>query len=179
MSLPLPSLTFKIAKLWGSPEGTTDKIKIDTLADFEKHEIDQASPLKADLLFIKLKNEISTLVSNASLKVYKECSKCLAKFELEVKIPSAERQFLPQKPSKAEDYNDIFLIDMKAMTVSLYEMFRQEIILHFPLIAVCSGSCKGLCQYCGKNRNKVACQCKTDNIEILHQPFKNLKKLLS
>jgi len=38
-------------------------------------------------------------------------------------------------------------------------LLRQEIILHFPVVSVCSKSCKGLCPVCGVDLNKENCSC--------------------
>jgi uncharacterized protein len=94
----------------------------------------------------------------------------------EVTVPQAECEFSSHREHD-DLLNDIYYIDTKDKTVDLSEVFRQEIILHFPLIPVCSKRCKGLCPVCGKDRNKTLCKCKQDLPET-HQPFKNLKKLI-
>lgn len=173
-------LTFKIAKLWGSPEGAIQKIPVDVKVMYDPEEIDAASRLEAKLLLIKLKDEISAIVSDASISVRFMCSRCLKKFVEEIKIIGVEREFLPRLPRHgADDRHDIFFIDLNAMTIDLTEMMRQEIILHFPLVSVCSKSCRGLCQYCRKDRNKIRCRCQEREEIGTYKPFKNLKHLLS
>lgn len=171
-------LTFKVAKLWGSPEGTTQKITVDAKVQFDPKEIDAATHLKGSLLLIKLKDEISAIISDSTIGVRVTCQRCLKTFVEKISIPGAEREFLPHPPRPADDQNEFFLIDMNAMSIDLTEMMRQEIILHFPLISVCSKSCRGLCQYCGKDRNKKLCKCKPAEEPGTQKPFKNLKKLL-
>lgn len=169
-------LTFKVAKLWTGPEGTTEKIPFDVKVEYDPREINAASSLTGDLMLIKLKEEISAIVTGAEISVRFPCTRCLKEFTCAVSIPSAEREFLARKPRKIDDINDVYLIDMKNLTIDLTEMMRQEIILHFPFIPVCSKHCKGICQTCGADRNKKPCACKADALE--YKPFANLKKII-
>lgn len=169
-------LTFKVSKLWNSAEGTTEKIAFDAEVKFDPSEINAVSSLTGDLMLVKLKNEISAIVTDAEITVSFLCSKCLKKFNRDILIPGAEREFLAKKPHKDDDENDLYLIDMKNLTIDLAEMMRQEIILHFPFIQVCSESCKGLCGRCGTDLNKKKCLCKTENLD--NMPFQDLKKTI-
>ena len=170
-------LTVKISKLWTSPEGTTQKFPLDVKPDFPAAEINAVSNLTGELMLIKLKDEIIAIISSAEIEIGFTCNRCLKEFVAAVRIPGAERQFMSRKPSLVDDLSDVFLIDMKDLTIDLSEMVRQEIILHFPFIPVCSDSCKGLCPVCGKNRNQRPCACKAPDTET-YQPFKDLKKVM-
>ncbi len=131
-------------------------------------------------MMIKLKEEISVLISNAQVDLKLTCQLCLEPFVQTIVIPEAEREFYHTAPEEIEDPGDVFLINTKALIIDLSEMVRQEIILHFPLIPVCSKSCKGLCMYCGANRNKAKCECKEeeDVLTETHKPFGDLQKIL-
>lgn len=178
----MSQLIYKIAKLWGKPEGSTEKYDINETVVFPgDKDLDFAGPLRGKLMFIRLKDEISVLLSDAHIDVKFTCTHCLKPFEETVEIPEAEREFFHEKPDYAsQDLEDLFYINKKPMTIDLNEMIRQEIILHFPLIPVCSKGCKGLCQVCGKDRNTEKCRCKTLKVEDLDtiKPFKDLKKLI-
>jgi len=170
-------LTVKVSKLWTSPEGATMKLPLDVKLEFQPEEINAVSDFTGDLMLIKLKDEISAIISNAEVDVSFACNRCLKQFVETIRIPGSERQFLAGKPDKVDDLSDVFLIDMKDLTIDLNEMLRQEIILHFPFIPVCSDSCKGLCPVCGKDRNRRPCACKQEDSET-HQPFRDLKKIM-
>lgn len=177
------TLVIKIGELWGSSEGISQKFELDAPIEIEADEFEVKSNVTVDVHLIKLKNEISVLLSNLEIKVKSQCQRCLKKFESTINIQEAERQFLTQKPPKESDIMDIFLIDMEKMSVDLTDMIRQEIILHFPLISVCSKSCKGMCQRCGADLNKLGKKdCgharEAEKHEKDNRPFKNLKKLL-
>ncbi|MFA5388452.1 MAG: DUF177 domain-containing protein [Candidatus Omnitrophota bacterium] len=71
------------------------------------------------------------------------CSKCLAKFEdIFRKKFSIVREVKP------------------AEIVELDDEIRQEIILDYPMKAICKAECKGLCPNCGQNLNIGECDCK-------------------
>jgi uncharacterized protein len=170
-------LILKIAQLWTSAEGTVVKHDLDAKLDFDPREINALSNFTGELMLIKLKDEISVIITNASVSVGFSCTKCFKEFVTDVSISAAEREFYAKTPPEADDPSDIFLIAMKDLTIDLSEMIRQEIILHFPFIAVCSTGCKGLCQHCGKDRNIRPCSCKAEDPD-LHKPFRDIKKLL-
>ena len=171
------TLTFKIAKLWSQPEGSTEKHDIDVKVDFNPEDVNAKSNLKAELLLIKLKNEISAIFRDLELDVEQTCSKCAKKFNTTINIESAERQFVAVEPTRFDDPTDVYMIDIDDFTIDLSELVRQEIILHFAPFPVCSESCKGLCQHCGKDKNIGNCKCK-DTDPTQHKPFANLKDLI-
>lgn len=171
------SLKFKIGKLWNSAQGATEKFDIDVPVIFDEEEFEASSNISAEIMLVKLRNEISALVRNAHIKIKTNCEKCLSRYTVEIKIENAEREFLSNKIDTKDDPNENFQINFTDMTIDLYEMIRQEIILHFSLTSVCSKSCKGLCPICGKNRNKTVCSCKIENTDT-QKPFKDLKKII-
>ncbi len=177
----MSQLTYKIAKLWGETTGKIERHEIDEeLVYPEDKDLKFASNFRADLMLVKLKDEISVILTDLEVDVNFTCQLCLTDFVDTIKIESIEREFLFGKQEEIEDVSDYFQVDQKNMTIDLSEMIRQEIILHFPLIPVCSKSCKGLCQHCGKNKNKVSCTCKSKSkvTNDMYKPFKDLKKLL-
>lgn len=171
-------LIFNIARLWGRGEGTTEKYELDVDPKFETAEFNVASPLTADLLFVKMKGSITVIAQNLCLKIKFECPRCLKNFVQEICVPECAREFKSEKRRDDPIY-DVFYINMKDMEIDLSEMFRQEIILHFPLIAVCSERCKGLCPVCGKDRNRTLCKCTEKEPLDENKPFRDLKKMFS
>lgn len=171
-------LTYKIARLWWAPEGTVEKYSVDEKIAYPQDKtLTFASNFVAKLQLIKLKDEISALIQNATIATHFVCQLCLEDFIQDIEIPNAEGEFFYDKTPVAESEADLYFIDKNKMTIDLGELVRQEIILHFPLIPVCSKSCKGLCVVCGKNRNKQKCKCKKDSKAEINRPFKELKTL--
>ncbi len=169
-------LVFSVARLWGGAEGTTEKYELDLAPQFDQGDFEAVSNLTGRLLLIKMKGLISVVATDLKLTVKFTCPRCLKVFKQEIIIPSCEREFHSEKRREDKIY-DIFYIDMKEQEIDLTEMLRQEIILHFPLIALCSERCRGLCPVCGKDKNKGICKCKTEDPGT-YKPFKNLKKLI-
>lgn len=178
----MSQLTYKVAKLWGKPLGSSEKYEIDEKIEYpHDKDMDFAGNFTGKLTLIRLKDEISVLLNNAEIEVKFTCTHCLKTFTETIGIPEAEREFFLNEPDfESDDLDDLFYINKKPMTIDLGEMVRQEIILHFPLIPVCSRSCKGLCPVCGKDRNTVKCKCTAPAQEDADtfRPFKDLKKLI-
>ncbi|MCA9374670.1 MAG: DUF177 domain-containing protein [Candidatus Gracilibacteria bacterium] len=172
------SFIIHIGKLWNGPEGSVVEEDFERELDFNPKEIAPKSVIDGHILLVKSKGEITVVLSEIETVVELECERCLTKYGYDIDIESCERTFYSQKPDNDPDFDGIFLINLKDLTIDLYEMIRQEIILHFPLISVCSKGCKGLCPQCGVNRNKKKCKCKEPEIAEENKPFKDLKKLI-
>ncbi len=172
------SLRIHIGKLWNSGEGTVEKFSLDVPVVFEDPELKAKSNFSADLMLIKLKEEISVVVSDGRITLDSVCEKCLGRFDNLIEIREAEREFMGNRKAAKPVPGESFFIDFTDMSIDLKEMIRQEIFLHFPLISVCSKSCKGICPVCGQNRNKKKCDCRVEEAQI-NKPFKDLKKLMS
>ncbi len=84
----------------------------------------------------------------------------------EIKIPQIQRLFLFKKPKEEEDLYDIYLLDMENISIDLTELLRQEIILHFPIIAVSSKGCETTEKYLSQSE------------EPEYKPFAKLKDLI-
>ena len=101
---------------------------------------------------MRIEEGVNARLTDVEMLIGGRCDKCLKKIDNKVHIDEMERQFFLHKPSYIEDTNDTFFIDEKTFTIDLTEPLRQEIILHFPLVQVCSKSCKGICPICGKEK---------------------------
>ena len=68
-----------------------------------------------------------------------------------------------------EEFNNLFEkdftlhYDIKGRdSVIIDQDVRDEIILEHPIRILCSPDCKGVCLFCGANRNEETCDCKGD-----------------
>lgn len=169
------ALKFDIANLLVSCTGTRELFSFGSPVKFEG--INAESGIKGRLEIMKIDEGVNVRIEHAEINVKFICGRCLKAFVKTIVIPAAERQFLLDAPKKPKDPNDTFFIDKKKQKIEISEMIRQEIILHFPIISVCSRSCKGICEHCGKNRNNNVCDCKEESIEG-NKPLSILKKLI-
>lgn len=53
-----------------------------------------------------------------------------------------------------------FALTSKNDLINLTPDVREDILLSLPMVAVCSGTCRGLCGVCGANLNREKCKCK-------------------
>ncbi len=175
----------KIGPLWNQGRGATYKDEIELSPDLGP-DAPLTQPITADLFLIRMKDGLTAILENLHSETELDCSRCLNKFKIPLHVASTERQFFEEIPER--DYNpfEVFLIDKEKMAIDLTEMLRQEIILHFPMIPVCSERCKGLCSGCHINLNSSSShhpECPGNSeqkaeVQVEQQkPFANLKDL--
>lgn len=169
------ALKFNVGSLIESTTGVRDLYSFEGPVLFDG--INTKSIIKGKLELMRIDDGINVKVSNVEIKVSFRCSKCLKNYIQKIIIKMAERQFLLKEPTQVDDPADLFLIDRKALTIDLTEGLRQEIILHFPSIPVCSKSCLGLCPVCGHNKNKEKCKCAIRQGPPENKPLSDLKKI--
>ncbi|MBL4694443.1 DUF177 domain-containing protein [Candidatus Gracilibacteria bacterium] len=135
------------------------------------------SDIEGDLEIMRLEKGLNVAISNFHTSLEGDCHMCLKAIKRTLEIAYIERQFYFSKANQPADPLESFLVDTKNLKIDLSEMIRQEIILHFTQISVCSTSCKGICSICGGNRNEKACECRQET-EPENTPLSALKELL-
>lgn len=173
----IKTLTFSVASLIDQTTGTNESYIFEGPAKFEGIEV--KSDIKGTVEFMRIYEGFNVSVRNLQIQVELNCEKCLKAITQTVKIDHIEKHFLLHEPEKINDLNDLYLVETKHMTIDLTEALRQEIILHFPAVQVCSTGCKGICPKCGADLNKKKCKCKIETEEDTgDKPLAALKKLL-
>lgn len=66
------------------------------------------------------------------------------------------------------------IIAVPEMTIDLFSLFSEEVILNAPTKHLCKESCKGLCEICGKNLNEGDCSCQKGFVDSRLEILKNL-----
>lgn len=171
---------FEIGDLIKEDQGTTRSFDINVKKQLDIGEdANLSSAVKTKVTLMRVEEGVNVEIENLEAKVEFICVRCMNRFEEKINIPHAERMFFFNKQKGDIDVFDTFYVDMKNMTIDISDFVRQEIILHFPLIPVCSKSCKGLCPYCGSNLNDTLCACSKKKKESpkTHKPLSDLKKL--
>lgn len=173
------NLIFKVSTLMETSTGTREEYSFELPLEYDGLNLISAVSGKVEIM--KIEEGFNAKISNLKVKAELACGKCLKKIEEEILVDVAERQYLMTEPDETVDAkmdsNDVYLVNKKDQTIDLGEFIRQEIILHFPSIPVCSKSCKGLCPVCGQDRNKKDCHCETETEEE-YKPLSALKDLL-
>ncbi|MEK7545241.1 MAG: DUF177 domain-containing protein [Patescibacteria group bacterium] len=179
---------YKIRVLFGGESGQKDEYLDEEKPytfDLGNHQIVKGVA-HYDLTVIKMDDAIVAMAKDFETEIEIPCTKCLKTIKETIEIPYIEREFFLQKPEVIEDEADFFQADRKLMQIDLLEVFRQEILLHFPSFPVCSVKCKGLCITCGNNLNDKKCGHNTavepeedEEVEGEVKALKDLKKFFS
>ncbi len=67
------------------------------------------------------------------------------------------------------------LIYFEGEEINLQNGIQEQVILAFPIKALCKKACKGLCSSCGKDLNKGDCGCNHQPSDPRFAALKNLK----
>jgi len=125
---------------------------------------------------IEFRGEIDTLVRLP-------CGRCLEEYETPLKsrfdltyghqIPGIqEDEELDEVEISAEEMG---LIYFEGETINLQDGIQEQIIMAFPIRALCKENCKGLCSNCGKDLNQGDCGCHQQPSDSRFAALKNLK----
>ena len=108
-------------------------------------------------------SENDVIVINASIKTKLKlnCSRCLDTFIYPIDIDIEER--FTNDSEHCEDENVVFV---KSDALDITEIVENSIISTLPIKRLCSTNCKGLCQSCGANLNKEACNCNNEDVDL-------------
>lgn len=102
-----------------------------------------------------------------------ECRRCLKALE----IPLA-RDFLwvfGEPEEEGEEASGLRPIASDEVSIDLGAVLREELILELDRWVVCGPECKGLCPYCGGNRNETMCDCSPDEPDPRWDALRALK----
>ena len=58
---------------------------------------------------------------------------------------------------------------------TLEDILREQVLLALPMQKVCEESCKGICPFCGQNRNQKECHCHAETSDDRWAALKSLK----
>lgn len=139
--------------------------KIDEIFEIESFEfegdiIKSITPCKVSGV---MNSDGDILVIRANIKTDLEmvCSRCLDTFIYPIDIDIEER--FTNDSEHCEDENVVFV---KSDTLDITEIVENSIISTLPIKRLCSTNCKGLCQSCGANLNKEACNCNNEDVDL-------------
>jgi len=110
--------------------------------DLETDLIKFRRPLKLKAQVYRITNAL-TVELNIKAVIFSNCSRCLDEFDWEFNKDV--------RLSYPLESNDTF--------IDLDPVIREEVILDYPIKALCKPDCQGLCIKCGKNKNEGGCNC--------------------
>ncbi len=101
----------------------------------------EVSPAQVDLVVTKLGEDVIAR-GEAGVRLKCQCDRCLTEFTQDI---------------FAEDI--VAVVDKAPDVLDLTEWVREDILINFPRLYLCTPGCKGLCLTCGRNLNDGSCDC--------------------
>lgn len=152
---------------------------IDTLVrDLETSGYVLKSPLEVNLELTKVEPDYY-MRGKMQFVVEQTCARCVENFSFPVKHPFevalAHVENTKVKSSQLSNESEELDINFfEGNEIDLDPILKEQFVLSLPYQSVCSGECRGMCQYCGKNLNHGPCEC-GDGHRI--SPFSTLRDL--
>jgi uncharacterized protein len=143
----------------------------------------QASPLETRGSVELLANTLGEIRVQGHLKVLMEadCDRCLepARVAVDTDFDLFYRPAAAAAPAHAAeevaiDSGEAEIAFFQGDGIELKEVLREQILLSMPMQRVCREDCRGICPFCGQNRNLVDCGCE---IQMVDDRWAALKKL--
>lgn len=113
-----------------------------------------------------------TIEGTIALSQHPTCDRCLVPYREESEIPlhvtlaplyeNRRQQELLQQEEVELVREDLDFAFFEGDRFDLDEVVREQLITAQPMKRLCSESCKGLCQRCGKNWNEGPCDCREE-----------------
>jgi len=111
------------------------------------------------------------------------CSRCLQQFETHLKshfaftcMRRATDVIEDTEPKEIElSAEDMGIVYFQGEKINLKDTIQEQVIMEFPLRALCKQDCKGLCPGCGADLNEDLCDCDRRSSLSKFDVLKNLK----
>lgn len=106
------------------------------------------------------------------------CDRCLTEFPQRFNF--SESILLTKKQTKHSELSEEELFSEHLEdeeNFNLNQFIREEILIHTPMKLLCKEECKGLCPFCGIDKNKQTCDCEKKFWQE-NSPFSKLQKLI-
>ena len=103
-----------------------------------------------------------------------ECVRCLSEYQQWLNW-----EFTELYAFKPENVNESELLVPEDAHIDLQPLVREFALLEFPIKPLCREDCKGLCPYCGGNRNVRDCGCHESEADPRLAPLIKIKSQMS
>ncbi len=135
------------------------------LQDSGEGVVDTLQGLTSDMhwqLTLEHADEVFRLQGRWQGSMTRRCCRCNVPFDWQMQGKTERDYQLRQAPYDDESGSECEFIAPPG-NIYLLDILREDVWLAWQADVVCSESCKGLCSYCGCNRNTRACQCEQKN----------------
>jgi uncharacterized protein len=127
-------------------------------------------------IFLEKEDENVHVAGKATTKLLVLCDKCLSEFESDTELVldiNLVPERLRSKNNKEKSELDVGYY--KNDGIDMLELIGNEFSLSMPMNFICKNNCKGLCQYCGKNKNTNVCDCENAEKEPKFNALRQIK----
>lgn len=177
----LYGLQFNVAQLLKEVTGATRRHTIDI--DEPIGELDGAvkivGPLTGQVRLLRTGSNI-LVTGLLQTAIQKNCGRCLVEFTVPVSL-ELEEEFYPTIDvvtgttlSTSPEADEANRIDEQHL-LDLWEVVRQGFLLVSDDYLYCRPDCRGLCPYCGQDRNQNPCNCQAELIDPRWAGLQGLK----
>ena len=148
----------------------------------DKGECKFLAPIKTDLRAIRMGDMIE-IEGQINTRVRLACGRCLKKFETPLNPHFALTYTHLTEDLQADTAQEeielraeeMGLIYFEGETIDLQDGIQEQIVMAFPLRALCREDCKGLCAQCGHDLNDGVCNCEPQPSNGKFAALKDLK----
>jgi uncharacterized protein len=98
-----------------------------------------------------------------------ECVRCLASFDQRLNVKFTELYAFSNS-----SITESGLLVPESGKIDLEPIFRDELLVAFPINPLCKPDCKGLCPVCGENMNERTCEHQTEPVDPRLEILKSL-----
>jgi len=124
-------------------------------------------PIKTTLRALRI-GDMVEIEGDINTSIRLTCGHCLKSFETSLKSRFS-LTYRHREPGEKEKYSELKEFELKAEDmgliyfrgedINLQEEIQEQVVMAFPLSALCRRDCKGLCPKCGANLNDGDCSC--------------------
>ena len=148
----------------------------------QNRECEFIEPLKINVKAYRIR-ELFEVEGNFQTRVRQSCSRCLKRFDMSInsKFALTYTRELPDvdETSDAQEIEwkaeQIGLIYFRGEEIDLRDGIQEQVVMAFPLRALCAETCRGLCPNCGADLNQTDCRCKHSFSASAFAVLENLK----
>jgi uncharacterized protein len=141
-----------------------------------------AAPIRTALRVLRI-GDMVEIDGDIETSVRLPCSRCLRPFEISLK-PHFALTYMRRVTDVTEDTEpkevelnaeDTGIVYFQGEKINLKDTIQEQVVMEFPLKALCKQDCKGLCPNCGADLNEDLCDCDRSSPPGRFAVLKNLK----
>jgi uncharacterized protein len=153
-------------------EGVVEKFDItenlhDSTIEFSGEKLNITSPVTVKGSAVNYEGKINVDLK-IQAQVERTCSRCLESFKEEIEVDS---NYVFVKETK-DDKEDFYIF--KGDKLDITDLVLGDIAAKLAMKPLCKENCKGICPICGKDKNSIDCQCKSEEIDPRMQALSKL-----